>query len=234
MEDGKEEIQVIKKIPSHTLNFYKDAFYKGWLKEGISVDSMKKFNIKYSITDNRVVIPHYDINNNLIGIRGRALRKSEINDGYKYMPMTIQERIFSHPTSMNFYGIYRNKKVIRNLRQAVIFESEKSVLKAETIYPNNNFTLAMAGKKISSQQIKLLLHLNVDRVVLALDKDYTDFYSDEGVECFENMLELANFLKPYFTVFIMVDEHELLRRKQSPIDGGKEVFEELYHKKIRI
>jgi len=29
MEDGKEEIQVIKKIPSYTINFYKDAFYKG-------------------------------------------------------------------------------------------------------------------------------------------------------------------------------------------------------------
>lgn len=234
MNKGKKSIQSLKPYSSHVLDIYKNFYYEGWLEENISFKAMKKFNIKYSILDNRIVIPHYDIYGNLIGIRGRALREEEIESGYKYMPMTIQNKLYSHPTSMNLYGIYRNKSTIRKQRQCVIFESEKSVLKAESIYPDENYTLALAGKSFSDQQIKILLHLNVNRVILALDKDYIDFYSERGQECYNNMLKVANELKPYFSVYLMVDDKDLLKEKNSPIDQGKEIFEKLYKRKIRL
>lgn len=234
MNKGKKTIQSLKSYPNHVLDIYQNFYHESWLDEEISFKAMKKFNIKYSISDNRIVIPHYDIYGNLIGIRGRALRKKEINSGYKYMPMTIQNTLYSHPTSMNLYGIYRNKNTIRKQRQCVIFESEKSVLKAETLYPDENYTLALAGKNFSDQQIKILLHLNVNRVILALDRDYNDFYSERGQQCYKNMLKVAKGLKPYFSVFLMVDDKFLLKEKDSPVDQGKEVFEKLYKRKIRI
>ncbi|MCF8001673.1 MAG: hypothetical protein K9K76_07455 [Halanaerobiales bacterium] len=195
---------------------------------------MKKFNIMYSVSRNRIVIPHYDIFNNLIGVRGRSLRKEEVENGYKYMPMEIQKKLYAHPTSSSLYGIYRNKRIIRNQRQVVLFESEKSVLKAESIYPNNNYTLALSGKTISDAQIKLLLKLNVNRVILALDRDYKDFYSDKGFECYENMKSIGRYLKSYFNVHIMVDDKFLLEEGDSPIDQGKDIFEKLYKRKIKI
>ena len=54
-----------------------DSFIKyyttEWLNDGITKESMDKFNILYSISQNRIIIPHYDVNGKLIGIRGRAL-----------------------------------------------------------------------------------------------------------------------------------------------------------------
>lgn len=44
-----------------------------WLNDNITPDTMDKFNILYSISQNKIIIPHYDIDNRLIGIRGRAL-----------------------------------------------------------------------------------------------------------------------------------------------------------------
>ena len=45
------------------------------MQENITKNSMDKYNIRYSISQNKIVIPHYDINNELIGIRGRALNE---------------------------------------------------------------------------------------------------------------------------------------------------------------
>ena len=234
MQKGKIFIHSIKSISKNILEVYENYYHSRWLAEGITKESMDKFNIKYSILDNRIVIPHYDIYDNLIGVRGRSLRESEVTNGYKYMPMTVQGRILSHPTSMNLYGIYRNKKSIRKQRQVVIFESEKSVLKAESFYPSENYTLAISGRRISEQQIKLLLQLDVNRVILAFDKDYVSIHSEAGKKCLRDIRGIAEYLKPYFSVYAMIDFKKLLEEKDSPIDQGKEVFEDMYRNKIRL
>lgn len=233
-ESAENMIQYLKQYSKNNLNVFLNAYYKGWIEEGISIEAMKKFNIKYSSQDNRIVIPHYDIFNHLVGVRGRALRKEEVDSGYKYMPMKVNNTMLSHPTSGNLYGIYRNKKTIKKQRQVILFESEKSVLKCETMYPNNNFSLAFAGRSISEEQIKLLLTLNVDRVIIALDRDYKEYYSKEGEVCISKTMNIANTLKSFFNVYIMVDRSWRLKEKESPIDAGKEIFEKLYKSKIRI
>ena len=57
---------------------------------------MDKYNILYSISQEKIVIPHYDINNNLIGIRGRALNEWEIENVGKYMPIKIENKWYAH------------------------------------------------------------------------------------------------------------------------------------------
>ena len=39
--------------------FLNDYFAPEWLNDGISVKAMKKFNIRYSISQNKIIIPHY-------------------------------------------------------------------------------------------------------------------------------------------------------------------------------
>lgn len=48
-----------------------------WLNDGIGEQAMKTYGIKYSINDNKIIIPHYNNKGNLIGIRGRALNEEE-------------------------------------------------------------------------------------------------------------------------------------------------------------
>jgi len=48
-----------------------------WLNDGIGKEAMKLYGIKYSINENKIIIPHYNNKGDLVGIRGRALNKEE-------------------------------------------------------------------------------------------------------------------------------------------------------------
>ena len=80
---------------------------------------MEKFNIRYSISQNKIIIPHYNINGKLIGIRGRALNQEEIEAGCKYMPVKIEGKFYAHPLSLNLYGLDRNRQDI--LKSTTLF-----------------------------------------------------------------------------------------------------------------
>lgn len=86
---------------------------------------MKLYNIRYSILQNKIIIPHYDVDNNLIGIRGRALNEEDLVYG-KYMPIQIENKIYSHPLMFNLYGLNIVKNNIKRLKTAIIAESEKA------------------------------------------------------------------------------------------------------------
>jgi len=88
---------------------------------------MKTFNILYYDRQNKIVIPHYDMNNNLIGIRGRALNEEDLVYG-KYMPIQIEGQMCAHPLGYNLYGLNMNKDNIKLASIAIVFEGEKSVL----------------------------------------------------------------------------------------------------------
>ena len=95
----KERYQIKKKTVElqQYSNGILDIFMKNypveWLNDGISRRAMDKYNIKYSVSQNKIIIPHYDINNNLIGIRGRALNEWEIENIGKYMPIQIEKKM---------------------------------------------------------------------------------------------------------------------------------------------
>ena len=105
-----------------------DSFIKyyttEWLNDGISKESMDKFNILYSISQNRIIIPHYDVNGKLIGIRGRALNQEDIETFGKYMPIKLEKTWYTHPLSLNLYGLNQTKEAINKKKQAIIFEAE--------------------------------------------------------------------------------------------------------------
>ena len=84
-----------------------------WLNDGISRAAMDKFDIRYSISQNKIIIPHRDVDGRLVGIRGRALTEWEIENVGKYMPVKLEQLWYKHPLSMNLYGLYENKATIK-------------------------------------------------------------------------------------------------------------------------
>ena len=155
------------------LDIYKNYYHKTWINEGISVEAMQKFNIKFDSYNNKIIIPHYDPEDQLIGIRGRSLNQEDIKEGRKYMPVRVENTIYSHPVSCNLYGLNHNLETIRKLRKVFIVEGEKSVLKIESFYPNQNFSVAVCGDKISDFQKDLILKY-VDEIIIGFDK--TELY----------------------------------------------------------
>lgn len=201
---------------------------KPWLDEGISQAALNRFSIKYDSTVNAIIIPNLDHKGNLIGVRGRFLGE---NVKAKYMPIKYNNEILSHPTGKFLYGYYENQHQIREKGIAVIFEGEKSVLKMETLYPGKNVALATAGKKVTLDQLNALLKLNINEVVLAYDKDYRNI--EERRAKLEEYEKIVQILKPYFEVSIIIDYGNDLGYKDSPIDKGKEIFEDLMRNRVK-
>ena len=138
-----------KDLPSFSdgvLDVFIKAYPAEWLNDGISTKAMDKFNIKYSISQNKIIIPHYDANNNLVGIRGRALNDWEIENLGKYMPVQIEQKWYSHPLSLNLYGLNVNKENIQKTGICYLFEAEKSVMQVES-FNMLNCSAAVCGSQ---------------------------------------------------------------------------------------
>lgn len=86
------------------LEVFRNLPHESWIKEGISPETIHKYNVGYYIREDRISIPHYDIDGNLIGIRGRALLDEDIEAGRKYLPLIIENKLYNHPTMFNLYA----------------------------------------------------------------------------------------------------------------------------------
>lgn len=201
-----------------------------WLKDGISEETMRRFGIKYSISQNKIIIPHYDENGFLIGIRGRALNDEDIEIG-KYMPISIEGKIYAHPLGYNLYGLNFIKNNIRRSKMAIVAESEKSVLQYDTMFGHNkNICVAACGSSLHSYQMKLLLNLGVERVLIAFDKEGENYSAKE--KYYQKLRKMCERYALQCQMGFIFDQKELLELKDSPTDRGKDTFMKLYKEAI--
>lgn len=229
-ESEISEANEVRTLDKNLINsfLYNEVGLSPWIEEGISPETLHKYNIKYDSTVNAIVIPNLNHEGELIGIRGRFLGKDA---KAKYMPLKINNQILSHPTGKFLYGYFENKANISRKGIAIIFEGEKSVLKMDTYYPNNNVSLATAGQRITLDHLDALLKLNINEVVLAYDKEYRN--REEREKVLAEYEQITQILQPYFQVTIIIDFADQLKYKDSPIDRGKEIFEDLMRTRIK-
>lgn len=196
-----------------------------WIEEGIGIETLQRFQIKYDAFRQAIVIPNFDYDGKLIGIRERYFKPEDVAKG-KYRPLFDNGVLYNHPTGRTFYGIYENHRNIERKHMAIIFEGEKSTLLYGTIYGNDqNISLATLGQNITKDHIQYLLKMGVRHVILAYDSDYEDYKQLHEVE--QRYIEKAKILAPFFNVSILMDYDFELPYKSSPIDGGKEIFERI-------
>lgn len=215
------------------LNIFQNMYTTDWIKEGINIDSMLKYEISYCTLQQKIIIPHFDMNYKLMGIRTRTTSKEEEKIYGKYTPFQINNITYSHPISQNLYGIHKNKQSIKRKKKLMLVEGEKSVLQCDTMFGDDNFTLALCGNKLSNFQRDIILSLGVNEVVIALDKQFNDPNSEEAEKWAKHIREkIINKLAPYCVITILWDSFNDLPYKASPTDLGKETLLKLMDKKI--
>lgn len=201
-----------------------------WLNDGITKAAMDKFNIKYSISQNKIIIPHYDVNDRLIGIRGRALDKWEIENIGKYAPIKMGNIWYKHPLSLNLYGLNFNKENIKKYRYCLIGESEKFVLQLEG-FNRPNCGVAVCGSNLNKYLIKLLIkECGPKEIIICFDKEE----KPQQDKYFNKLYQLGSKYKQYVNISFIYDRENLLQLKDSPTDRGQEVFEKLLQKRVCI
>jgi DNA primase len=231
----KEPQYVLKKIPKTLLNSFYKLYHHNWVEDGISIETMKKFGVLFSIKDNKIIIPHFDPDGRLIGIRGRALNPEEIEAGRKYMPIFHKGEVRKHPTGANIYGLHVTKEQVIRHKTIILFESEKGPMQLDTMLPNMSIGGGISGSALTNEQVKILLSLGIEHVVLGLDKEFEKNGTEEEKFYKEKIKSgFIDKLYPYFHVSVLWDTKGLLNLKDAPTDRGKDIFLELWNNKIHI
>ena len=205
--------------------FDENTFYKGWIDEGISIDVMRKFGIRWDEMDERIIIPVKNINGNIVGVRYRALNKQAKN---KYGIVQKWSRFenkdgtrdlllnYTFDSGKELFGLYQNQDIIKKYRRAVVFEGEKSVMKCNSWFGEYP-AVATFTHNITEIQIKLLADLGVRKVVIAYDMDALE---DSPIMC--------DKIKKWGMSAYYIDGTGVLGEKDAPVDLGKETYLKLY------
>lgn len=228
----KKTYKVNEVVDDSVLSSFYPVPYGGWVNENISYRTQKKFGVRFDIVHNSIIIPQLNEDGQLVGIRRRALNKSDIESKGKYKPIFVNGRWYNADTSTILYGLFENKENIARSKKAIIFEAEKSVMQLDTFYDGKVPAVALYGSNMSSYQANLLRKLGVEELIVALDKEYQNEH--EYQTYLKVLIKKFKNFQSFFTVTFVLDDFNssLLDYKDSPSDKGKETFEKLFRKRI--
>ena len=228
-------IPALDEYPKEILSYFTHYYHPTWLRDGITPEAMDKFHIGFSLGQNKIIIPHFDIEGRLVGIRGRTLDKKEAEAYGKYRPLQIGKITYAHPLQFNLYGIYEHQNGIKARRQAIIAEAEKSVLLDDGYYGDLSNCVACCGSSFNKYHISLLTNiLGANEIIIALDKEYTDWRTEKARKYKERIISMCHKYSNQAIFSYIWDYDNILEEKDSPFDKGKEVFEYLYKTRIKV
>lgn len=215
----------LKVFDDKVLNSFYPGVPQSWVDEGITIEGASQFNIRQDPLDQRTIIPQYNMNGDLIGIRARNFSKESLDRGFKYVPIKYNGIDYRFLTGQNLYGLNVNKENIKKYKYAIVFEGEKSVIKMNSWY-NDSTAIAVNGSNFTEYQLAILKTFNLDRIYFAFDKDFVGAYASRPyLEKIKSVVSKAKGVLG--DVYLIWDTKGLLGLKDSPVDQGKEVFEQL-------
>ena len=204
-----------------------------WENEGIDAQISKKSLIGYYPTKEQITIPHFDINNRLIGVRGRCLADEDADRFGKYRPLKIGKDLYNHPLSMNLYNLNNSKDNIKKYKVAIMFESEKSTLQYRSYYgEDQDISVACCGSSISNYQINLLTNLGVREIVIAFDRQFQEIGDDEFKRLKKKLTTVYSKYKNEVRISAIFDKQLITPYKSGPLDQGVKIFEQLLNSRI--
>lgn len=217
-----EPEETMKIYPKETLDEFGRVCNVAFFNDGIDLKTQEKFSLGYDIETNRITIPQWNTNGELVGIMGRS---NDLNVPYEFRWLPI----ISCSRSYTLFGYHINYEAIQNKQLCVVTESEKGVMQLASM--NHNLGLATCTNTISQVQARYIKALRADKILLAYD---------EGIEEEKLMIE-AKKLKSDNQIYankvgyIFDKNNEILQKgtKNSPTDLGRENFEMLANKYVK-
>ena len=230
----KENIK-LPKVDDKILNVFDNNYHISWVKDHIMPSSMKRFNIKLDVINQRIVIPTRSDKGDLVGVRVRNLDEEMVSKGFKYLPMKHNGVLYNFPMGNVLYGLYENRDNIERVKKLVIFESEKSVLALDSYYKGKGIGVAVGGSSLSDNQLELIKELNIEECCIALDKEWDELGSDLEKYYAQKIEKVfRDKLDPYCSVTVIWDTAGKLDEKDSPTDKGFDTWKDLWDNRLYI
>ena len=99
----------------------------------------------------------------------------------------------------------------------------------------NDISVAVCGSSLISHQVQLLRELGVEELIIGFDKQFQQINDDEFKRWTKKLINIHKKYSPYLTISFLFDkENNLLSYKDSPTDKGKEIFLELFERRIYL
>ena len=236
--DLETRAQELKVYDKDLLRYFPQPRILPWEKEGITREVMLNRGIAYNPMSGGIIIPHFNIAGELVGVRERTLVKENEARG-KYLPMYIagknEGKPFSHPLGYNLYGLDKSKDNIAAMKTAIVVEAEKSVLLYESYFGSeNSLACATCGSSLINAQFQLLMDLGVGEIVVGFDRDYIEQNDEYFLKVVKKLKNIEQKYGAYTQISFLFDKGNLLEYKDSPLDKGAEVFQELYKHRIKL
>lgn len=230
----KKAAPTLTEINEDVLEIFCYYPYQPWIEEHISAEAMSRFEIGYYGYQHSITIPHRDINGRLIGIRQRMLDEWDIENIGKYTPVQISGKFLAHSLGNNLYGLHIVKDKVQRCKKVMLVESEKGALQSYSYFGDDSFTVSVCGSNLTRNQIKLILGLGVEEVIIAFDRMYHDAQSFEAELYLRKLIKLVAPIVPFVRVYLVLDNKDRIGYKQSPTDYGKDVLIELMKEKTLV
>ena len=231
-QEKEEKIVEMKFYDDKILQYLPHPRILNWEKEGITREVMEECGICYDPSYQGIVIPHYNIDGKLVGIRERTLIKENENNG-KYKPAILNYKQYNHPLGFNLYNLNNSKENIKKIKKVFVFEGEKSCLLYRSYFGGDaDISVAVCGSNLINYQVQLLLSLGVEEICIAFDKQFQEIGDDEWKRWTKKLKELNRKYSPLVQISFLFDKMNLLGYKDSPIDRGPEIFMQLFKERI--
>jgi hypothetical protein len=233
--EGNKKSELTVYNENKMLQVTDDLYIQDWLDEGICKRTQDYYGIRYYKYGQQAVIPVYDMLGQCVGIRVRNFNP-EATAKYDVF-RTLDGTEYKLNTSLTLYGIYQNAFNIKHKKKVIICESEKSVLMMDTMYgKDNNICLALMGSSLSDENVKTLVQLEVNEIIIGIDSDFHTIDSEEYDRFESKVMKIYHKLKPYCSNITVCYNNQGFddMYKASPFDLGRERFELLWNKRERI
>lgn len=205
--------------PESELNQYKNIGNIRFLKDHISLQAQRYFNIGYDIEAQGIVIPIRDQFGQLMGIKERF--NYDVPDGemkYFYsLPCQASQTLYGYSQNYNY--------LVRNT--VFIFEAEKSVLQCYSYGIRN--CVALGSGTISQKQVQILLELDPEKIIFMHDVGYGLENIMRNIEQVKRYSRFSEVELGYWNYFDKQYEDKI-----SPSDLGKEELQRIINTEIKM
>lgn len=216
---GKSNTELqLKTYNESILSKYERCGNKRFLRDGISLEAQKFFDIRFSVEDNAIILPLHNEFGELIGAKARINGEPQEGESKYYYPIATQASQTLYGYSKNYEYLYGN--------DVIIVESEKAVAQAYTFGVRN--IVGLGSNSISEKQSKMILQLQPKRIILALDEGLPFEQIKRDADVIKNCCGMLNIEIWYWDSTLDLD----IDSKSSPTDNGKAKFEEIMSEQL--
>lgn len=209
----------VKTYPEEILEQYGNTPNLLWLRDGISLETQRKWGCGYDVISQRITLPIRTPTGEIMAVKGRCnYEPEEFEPKYLYlMQGLMSQTLFGY--SENYSSLYEG--------DVIVVESEKSVLKMSSWGYNN--VVALGSNSLSTTQARLLMSLNPKSVIFMLDKGLSLNNTRRNAALLQTFCAMRQLKIQYWNWA----DNITLDDKCAPCDDIKEEFEYILQNEIR-